>query len=61
MIPRASQPSEGVTLAKWIPKSYKIVKEENVPAKMRDGVTLYADVYRPDARRPQILDATLWI
>ena len=26
-----------------------IVKESDVPAKMRDGTTLYADVYRPDA------------
>src|SRR2546428_5388940 len=28
---------------------YRIKVEKNVPAKMRDGVTLYADVYRPDA------------
>ena len=28
---------------------YRIVTEENVPATMRDGTTLYADVYRPDA------------
>ena len=36
---------------------YRIKVEKNVPAKMRDGVTLYADVYRPDAegRFPVIL------
>lgn len=30
-------------------KHCKIKIEKDVPAKMRDGVTLYADVYRPDA------------
>jgi uncharacterized protein len=47
-------------VANWIPKAYKIVKEENVPARMRDGVTLRADVYRPDApgRFPVILMRT---
>ena len=28
---------------------YRVQVEKNVPAKMRDGMTLYADVYRPDA------------
>jgi putative CocE/NonD family hydrolase len=28
---------------------HRIVVERNLPAKMRDGVTLYADVHRPDA------------
>jgi predicted acyl esterase len=28
---------------------YGIVVERNLPARMRDGVTLYADVHRPDA------------
>jgi len=28
---------------------YKIVVEKDVPGQTRDGVTLYADVYRPDA------------
>ena len=28
---------------------YRIVQEVDVPAKMRDGTTLFADVYRPDA------------
>ena len=47
-------------MASSIPKAYKIIKEESVPAKMRDGVNLYADVYRPDApgRFPVILMRT---
>lgn len=32
-----------------IPHSYTVLVEKNLPAMMRDGVTLYADVYRPDA------------
>ena len=28
---------------------YRIAKELDVPAEMRDGTTLFADVYRPDA------------
>ena len=28
---------------------YRIIQEVDVPAKMRDGTTLFADVYRPDA------------
>jgi uncharacterized protein len=31
---------------------YRIVVERNVPAKMRDGIMLYADVHRPDAAGP---------
>jgi putative CocE/NonD family hydrolase len=31
-----------------IPHSYPVVVETDVPAMMRDGVTLYADVFRPD-------------
>jgi putative CocE/NonD family hydrolase len=34
---------------KWIPRSYRVIKEVNVPARTRDGLTLFADVYRPDA------------
>jgi len=47
-------------VANSIPRAYKIIKEESVPAKMRDGVTLYADVYRPDApgRFPVVLMRT---
>src|SRR5437764_13259251 len=43
-----------------VPRVYKVVKEGNVPAKMRDGVTLYADIYRPDApgRFPVLLMRT---
>ncbi|MCM2531741.1 CocE/NonD family hydrolase [Neobacillus pocheonensis] len=29
-------------------KKIKILVEKNVPCKMRDGVILYADIYRPD-------------
>ncbi len=32
------------------PPAYKVVVTKNVPARMRDGVVLHADVYRPDAR-----------
>jgi len=47
-------------MANLITRAYKIIKEENVPARMRDGVTLYADVYRPDApgRFPVVLMRT---
>ncbi len=47
-------------MAQWIPKAYKIIKEASVPARMRDGVTLYSDIYRPDApgRYPVILMRT---
>lgn len=31
---------------------YSVVVEENVPAEMRDGVILRADIYRPDAPGP---------
>jgi hypothetical protein len=34
---------------KWIPRSYKVIKEANVPMRTRDGLTLMADIYRPDA------------
>ena len=41
-------------------KTYKIVTEKNVPMKTRDGVTLFADVVRPDApgRFPVLLSRT---
>ncbi len=40
--------------------NYRVIVEENVPATMRDGTTLYADVYRPDAsdRFPALLTRT---
>jgi uncharacterized protein len=39
---------------------YAVVIERNQPAKMRDGVTLYADVYRPraDGKFPVLLTRT---
>ena len=39
---------------------YKVVTETNVPMKTRDGVTLFADVARPDApgRFPVLLSRT---
>ena len=33
-------------------RTHKVSVESNVPAKMRDGTILRADVYRPDARGP---------
>ena len=43
-----------------IPRAFKIIQEQNVPVRMRDGVTLRADVFRPDApgRYPVILMRT---
>ena len=40
---------------------YRIAKELDVPAEMRDGTTLFADVYRPDAegKFPVRLDARI--
>jgi predicted acyl esterase len=29
--------------------TYRVVIERNLPMRTRDGVTLYADIYRPDA------------
>jgi len=41
-------------------KSYEILFESNVPVKMRDGVTLRADIYRPktDEKLPVLLTRT---
>ena len=41
-------------------KTYKVVTEKNVPMKTRDGVTLFADVIRPDepGRFPVLLSRT---
>jgi len=43
-----------------IPRAFKTIQEHNVPVRMRDGVTLRADVFRPDApgRYPVILMRT---
>ncbi|MCL5006359.1 MAG: CocE/NonD family hydrolase [Acidobacteria bacterium] len=39
---------------------YQVIIERNVPARMRDGVVLHADVYRPDApgKFPVLLERT---
>lgn len=39
---------------------YQVIIQRNVPATMRDGVVLYADIYRPDApgKFPVILERT---
>ena len=41
-------------------KQYRVVTEENVPMKTRDGITLYADIVRPDSdeRFPTLLSRT---
>ncbi len=41
-------------------KTYKVTTEKSLPMKTRDGVTLYADVIRPDApgRFPVLLSRT---
>ncbi len=42
------------------PRNYKVLVQQNVPVKMRDGVILRADVYRPDApgKFPVLLERT---
>jgi putative CocE/NonD family hydrolase len=41
-------------------EKYAVILEQNVPVKMRDGVTLRADVYRPDSpgKFPVLLERT---
>ena len=41
-------------------KQYKVTSEESVPMKTRDGITLYADIVRPDSaeRFPVLLIRT---
>ena len=41
-------------------KEYTVVTEKNVPMKTRDGITLFADVVRPDmvGRFPVLLSRT---
>ncbi len=41
-------------------EKYEVTAERNVPAKMRDGVTLRADIYRPkaDGKFPVLLVRT---
>src|SRR5579884_2673617 len=47
-------------VAGWAAQPYPVVIEHNVPVRMRDGVTLRADIYRPDApgRFPVLLQRT---
>ncbi|MGH9453319.1 MAG: CocE/NonD family hydrolase, partial [Terriglobia bacterium] len=44
----------------WAAPSYKVSLLQNVPVKMRDGVILRADIYRPDApgKFPVLLERT---
>lgn len=46
----------------WAANEYAAVYESNVPMKTRDGVTLYADIYRPKAegKFPVILERTCY-
>jgi uncharacterized protein len=41
-------------------QNYKVIVQQNVPVKMRDGVTLRADIYRPNAsgKFPVLLERT---
>ncbi len=43
-----------------VPRSFKVLIQQNAPVKMRDGVTLRADIYRPDAagKFPVLLERT---
>ncbi|MGB6899845.1 MAG: CocE/NonD family hydrolase, partial [Candidatus Acidiferrum sp.] len=38
-----------VGTARATTENYEVIVERNVPAKMRDGVILRADIYRPKA------------
>ena len=44
----------------WAADQYEVTIEYNVPAKMRDGVILRADIYRPkaDGKFPVLLERT---
>jgi putative CocE/NonD family hydrolase len=43
---------EGMISERPLPGYEDLVVERDVPARMRDGMTLYADVYRPSSGRP---------
>src|SRR5579885_2812106 len=47
-------------VAGWAAQPYPVVIEHNVPVRMRVGVTLRADIYRPDApgKFPVLLERT---
>ena len=56
----AGQNRGGVKFPSAVPARNDILVENRVPVRMRDGVTLYADVYRPvgDGRHPVIVSKT---
>jgi putative CocE/NonD family hydrolase len=55
----AARPLRSQTAA-TAPLKFEVIREPNVAAKMRDGVTLRADIYRPkaDGRYPVLLQRT---
>ncbi|MGH9397498.1 MAG: CocE/NonD family hydrolase [Terriglobia bacterium] len=50
----------GIAAAGAVAQQYKVIIEQNVAVRMRDGVTLRADIYRPDApgKFPVLLERT---
>ena len=46
--------------AGWSAENYQVTVERGVPVRMRDGVTLRADIYRPtqDGKYPVLLQRT---
>ncbi len=50
----------GIAVASPAAALYQVTIEQNVPVRMRDGVTLRADIYRPDApgKFPVLLERT---
>jgi uncharacterized protein len=50
----------GITVAAALGQNHRVIVQQNVPVKMRDGVTLRADVYRPDSpgKFPVLLERT---
>lgn len=59
-VPSAAQDSTAVRFPPDVPPRNDILIENRVPVRMRDGVTLYADVYRPvgDGRYPVLVSRT---
>ena len=56
----AAQDAAGVRFPAGVPPRNDILIENRVPTRMRDGVTLYSDVYRPvgDGRHPVLVSRT---
>ncbi|MDF2762535.1 MAG: peptidase, partial [Thermomicrobiales bacterium] len=44
--------TQEVERARPLPGLPEVTVQRNVPSRMRDGVTLYADVYRPAGQGP---------